>query len=225
MSTIKTNTLLHEHDQNQHSIAWAQSKLTLCGTSTIKMDILCRHFSQVHIFHYDRHGYFKRASVSCAISTIKTNTVFQFYAQVHSFHHDRHGYLISVHTSKYPFHLKSSKYCLATQVCMCVNIWFYSGSAPPNGGGEFTQGQPSRQKNTAQKSEQRKLPEKNWNTELTNKKVSRLGRWHPYLPTKPARSESREEEGKTKPKCWLKTRCKKDGSYSASCGKPVPTDI
>ena len=115
------------------------------------MDILCRHFSQVHIFHYDRHGYFKRASVSCAISTIKTNTVFQFYAQVHSFHHDRHGYLISVHTSKYPFHLKSSKYCLATQVCMCVNIWFYSGSAPPNGGGEFTQGQPSRNTDTMRK--------------------------------------------------------------------------
>jgi hypothetical protein len=39
--------------------------------------------------------------------------------------------------------------------------WFYSGSATPNVGREFTQGQPSRQKNTAQKSEQRKLPEKN----------------------------------------------------------------
>ena len=24
---------------------------------------------------------------------------------------------------------------------------------------------------------------------------------------------------------WLKTRCKKDGSHSASCGKTVPTDI
>jgi hypothetical protein len=36
---------------------------------------------------------------------------------------------------------------------------FYSGSAPPNLGGEVTQGQPSRLKNTAQKTEQRKLPD------------------------------------------------------------------
>ena len=64
---------------------------------------------------------------------------------------------------------------------------------------------------------------KNWNTELANKKVSRLDCWHPYLPTKPARSESREEEGRTEPKRCLKT--KKDGSYSAICGKTVPTDI
>ena len=28
-----------------------------------------------------------------------------------------------------------------------------------------------------------------------------------------------------KPIRWLKTRCKKDGSHSASCGKTVPTDI
>jgi len=106
---------------------------------------------------------------------------------------------------------------------LVVSFQLYSGSAPPNVGREFTQGQPSRQKNTAKKSEQRKLHGKNWNTELANKKVSRLGRWHPYLPTKPARSESQEE--KTKPKRWLKTRCKKDDSYSASCGKTVPTDI
>ena len=30
---------------------------------------------------------------------------------------------------------------------------------------------------------------------------------------------------KNKPDRWLRTRCRKDGSYSASCGKTVPTDF